>query len=205
MLNYDRRLAPSHPKPGQINPRKVVSLRSSLHSAILHYEDHFQMSWAMNVLISKIDEELKANNFDASEGFCGVVHVLHLKSRTTTAIKVGCSTYPHQLFGKTGTVKRYRRDFAPMALKKVEAIHLYQTPRRAIRIEQELHRQLRNEFGNVNPHDLKSKELYKSEHLEAILVRLREIEQRPAVEETQSRPTKKGNIDVFYRTDRKKI
>ena len=203
MLNYDRRLAPSHPKPVEPHPRRVNILRSSLCSAIIHSEDHFQMTWAMNVLISKIDEELKANNFDASEGICGVVHVLHLKSGTTTVIKVGCSSYPHQLFGKNGTVKRYRKDFAPMALKKVEAIHLYQTPRRAMRIELELHRQLRTEFGNVNPHDLKSKELYKSEHLEAILVRLREIEQRPDFQEIQSRPTKKGNIADLKRSKSK--
>ena len=159
------------------------------------------MPWVLNTLVSKIEEELKANDFAASEGIYGVVHVLQLKSRQTTVIKVGHSSYPEQLFGGTGTVKRYKRDLAPLALKKVEAVHIYQTPRRAKQVEQELHRQLRIEFGNVTPHDLKSIELYKSEHVERILVRLREIEQRidGSSQEMQSRPTKKGNISALHK------
>ena len=67
-----------------------------------------------------------------------------------------------------------------MSLKKVEAISLYQTPRRALEVETELHKQLRAKFGNVSPHNVTSSELYKVEHLEAILGLLHEIEQKPS-------------------------
>jgi hypothetical protein len=156
------------------------------------------MPWAMNVLRLKIDKEMKAHNFDKSDGVCGVIHVLHLKSRTATALKVGCSSYP-SLFDRHGALGRYKTVFAPMALKKVEAIHLYQSTKRAHQIEQELHRQLRTKFGNVTPHNVKSMELYKVEHLEAILVLLHEIEQKPSFQEVTSRPTKKGNDNVLRR------
>ena len=99
VLNYDCRLAPSHPEPLEPNTRKLQVLRSSLYFAILHSEDHFQMPWAMNVLRLKIDKEMKAHNFDKSDGVCGVIHVLHLKSRTATALKVGCSSYPSLSIG----------------------------------------------------------------------------------------------------------
>jgi hypothetical protein len=102
-------------------------------------------------------------------------------------------------FDRHGALGRYKTVFAPMALKKVEAIHLYQSTKRAHQIEQELHRQLRTKFGNVTPHNVKSMELYKVEHLEAILVLLHEIEQKPSFQEVTSRPTKKGNDNVLRR------
>ena len=187
-------------KPGEFKIRKLPSVRASLQSAILHADDHFQMTWVLNTLVSKIDEELKANDFVASEGTYGVVHVLHLQHKQTTVIKVGHSSYPQQLFGSSGTVIRYKRYFAPLTLKKVEAVHLYPTSRRAMRVEQELHRQLRIECGNVTPVNLKSIELYESKHLETILVRLREIEHRinKNPQEIQSRPTKKGNTCALH-------
>ena len=82
-----------------------------------------------------------------------------------------------------------------MSLKKVEAISLYQTPRRALEVETELHKQLRAKFGNVNPHNVTSSELYKVEHLEAILGLLHEIEQKPSepsCQEMTSRQTYGG-------------
>ena len=163
VLNYDRRLAPSHPEPVEPNPRRADSLRSSLYGAILHSEDQFQVTWALNTLRLKIDKEMQAHKFDKSEGVCGVVHVLHLKSRTATVIKVGCSSYPN-LFGRNGAIRRYRKAFTPMALKKVEVISLYQNPRRALEVETELHKQLRAKFGNVNvnPHNWKAENYTKS-------------------------------------------
>ena len=72
--------------------------------------------------------------------------------------------------------------FKPMVLEKVEAIHLYQNIRRAYQIEEELQRHLRANYGNVNPHSVKSRELYKVGHLEAVLAH--EIEQKPSFKET---------------------
>ena len=167
-----------------------------------HSEDHFQMAWAMNILRLKIDEELKAHNFEKSDDVCGVIHVLRLQSKTATVLKVGCSSYP-SIFERNGAVKRYRIAFVPMALKKVEAIHLYQSTKRAHQIERELHRQLRAKFGNVNPHNTNSMELYKVELLEAILVLLRELEQKPSLQEVTSRPTKKGNENILKRASQK--
>ena len=141
------------------------------------------MAWAMNVLRLKIEEEMKAHNFNTSEGACGVLHVLRLKSRTATVLKVGSSQYP-PIFARDGRLKRYRSDFAPMVLEKVEAIHLYQNTRRAYQIEEELHQHLRAKYGNVNPHSVKSRELYKVGHLEAILELLREIGQKPSFKQT---------------------
>ena len=158
----------------------------------------------MNVLRSKVDEELKTHNFGKSDGVCGVVHVLNLKSRTAAVLKVGYSSYP-KLFDKHGTLKRYKNVFAPMALEQVEAIHIYQSPRRAQQVEEELHRQLRGKFGNVNPHKVKSRELYKVEHLEAILGLLHEIEQKPSepsCQEMTSRQTKKANENILKRIPR---
>ena len=198
MLNYDRRLAPSHPEPVDPTIRRADSLRSSLYGAILHSEDKFKMSWALNRLRFKVDKEMQEHKFDKSQGVCGVVHVLHLKSRTATAIKVGCSSYP-TVFGGKGAIRRYKNVFTPMSLKKVEAISLYQTPRRAFQVEQELHKQLRAKFGNVNPHDVKSRELYKVEDLDACLRLLREIEQRPALSEITRRPKKSGDANVLKR------
>ena len=209
MLNYDRRLAPSHPKPREFKVRKVPSVRASLQNAILHADDHFHMTWVINTLVSKIDEELKANDFVASDEVYGVVHVLLLQHKQTTVIKVGSSSYPRNFFGHTGTPLRYKKCLAPLTLKKVEAVHLYPTRDRAQRVEQELHRQLRHEYGNVTPFNLKAIELYESKHLEAILVRLRESEHRIETnpQEMQSRPSKKGNTCAlhtgFLRQDRK--
>lgn len=54
-------------------------------------------------------------------------------------------------------------------MEKVEAIHLYQSTRKAGLVEQRLHQKLRTQHGNVHPHDLKSKDLYATERLQAIL------------------------------------
>ena len=92
-----------------------------------------------------------------------------------------------------------------MSLKKVEAISLYQTPRRALEVETELHKQLRAKFGNVSPHNVTSSELYKVEHLEAILGLLHEIEQKPSepsCQEMTSRQTKKANENILKRIPR---
>ena len=102
-------------------------------------------------------------------------------------------------FRYKGYIEQIQKNFAPMSLKKVEAISLYQTPRRAFQVEQELHKQLRAKFGNVNPHDVKSRELYKVEHLDACLRLLREIEQRPALSEITRRPKKSGDANVLKR------
>ena len=83
-------------------------------------------------------------------------------------------------FRYKGYIEQIQKNFAPMSLKKVEAISLYQTPRRALEVETELHKQLRAKFGNVSPHNVTSSELYKVEHLEAILGLLHEIEQKPS-------------------------
>ena len=119
VLNCDRRLAPSHPEPF-IPPiaRRADSLRSSLYNAILHSEDHFQLPWAIQVLRFKIDEELTTHNFGKSDGVCGVVHVLHLKSRTAAVLKVGCSSYPG-LFGTRGTLNRYKKTLRQCLWKRL--------------------------------------------------------------------------------------
>ena len=64
-------------------------------------------------------------------------------------------------------------------MKKVEAIHLYQSTRKTCLVEQSLHRQLRAKYGNVCPPDVKSTEFYATERLQAILDLLCEIEQQP--------------------------
>jgi len=87
--------------------------------------------------------------------------------------------------------------FKPMVLEKVEAIHLYQSIRRAYQIEEELQRHLRAKYGNVNPHSVKSRELYKVGHLEAVLELLREIEQKPSFKETIPKKRIKGNEHVL--------
>lgn len=64
-------------------------------------------------------------------------------------------------------------------MEKVEAIHLYQGTSKTGLVEQKLHQQLRTQYGNVHPHDWKSRELYTTERLQAILDLLCEIEQQP--------------------------
>ena len=54
-------------------------------------------------------------------------------------------------------------------MENVEAIHLYQSTRKAGLVEQRLHQQLRTQHGNVHLHDLKNKDLYAIERLQAIL------------------------------------
>ena len=160
------------------------------------------MPWAMNVLWLKIDEEMKAYNFPLSDGACGVIHVLRLKSRTATMLKVGASQYP-SILARTSRLKKYESTFKPMVLEKVEAIHLYQNTRRAYQIEEELHQNLRVKYGNVNPHSVKSRELYKVGHLEAILELLHEIEQKPSFNETIPQKRTKGNEHVLRRSSGK--
>ena len=66
------------------------------------------MPWAMNVLRLKIDEEMKAYNFPLSDGACGVIHVLRLKSRTATVLKVGGQPVPLN-FGQDQQIEKIRK------------------------------------------------------------------------------------------------
>jgi hypothetical protein len=168
VLNYDRRLAPSHPDPPVPEYRSLEFLRKNLHEAICHKEDHFKMVWAMDVLQRKIEEELAGQDFRLSDSVCGVIHVLLFKPKTHTALKVGSSFCPG-VFKSASRLRQYKICFAPLEMKKVEAIHLYQSTRKAGLVEQRLHQKLRTQHGNVHPHDLKSKDLYATERLQAIL------------------------------------
>lgn len=155
VLNYDRRLAPSHPDPPVPEYRSLEFLRKNLHEAICHKEDHFKMVWAMDVLQRKIEEELAGQDFRLSDSVCGVIHVLLFKPKTHTALKVGSSFCPG-VFKSASRLRQYKICFAPLEMKKVEAIHLYQSTRKTCLVEQSLHRQLRAKHGNVRPHDVKS-------------------------------------------------
>ena len=178
VLNYDRRLAPSHPDPPVPEYRSLEFLRKNLHEALCHKEDHFKMVCAMDVLQRKIEEELAGQDFRLSDSVRGVIHVLLVKPKTHTALKVGSSFCPGVL-KPASRLRQYKICFAPLEMKKVEAIHLYQSTRKTCLVEPSLHRQLRAKYGNVRPHDVKSTEFYATERLQAILDLLCEIEQQP--------------------------
>ena len=159
VLNYDRRLTPSHPDPVEPGKKAFRNLKSLFQAAIVHKEDHFQLQWAMKVLHNKSDEELAALAFRVSGCQFGIIHVItalqifHRESVKDRNIQIPCSLWPCY------QSERRKRELAPMQFEKIEAIRIYQSPLTSMAIEQGLHVEMRLKYGNVCGPEVSSNEL----------------------------------------------